>query len=117
MCVWGPSHRQPRTDLAVEAGQGRAERNVLMLQVIAGHNPGDPGSADEPVPVDAAGGIHARGGDHHVDIREAHTPPPGERGAPACPRRVATGAAPPPGGYPPAPPRGGRPPRSRTIGA
>jgi aspartyl-tRNA(Asn)/glutamyl-tRNA(Gln) amidotransferase subunit A len=24
--------------------------NALMLQVIAGHDPGDPGSADEPVP-------------------------------------------------------------------
>ena len=24
--------------------------NALMLQVIAGHDPGDPGSTDEPVP-------------------------------------------------------------------
>jgi len=92
MCVWGPSHRQPRTDLAVEAGQGRAERNALMLQVIAGHNPGDPGSADEPVPVDAAGGIHARGGDHHVDIREGHRHPVAELEAPAYRPKVANGA-------------------------
>src|SRR5258708_29563360 len=29
--------------------------NALMLQVIAGHDPLDPGSADEPVPDYAAG--------------------------------------------------------------
>ena len=29
---------------------GTVRDNALMLQVIAGHDPGDPGSADEPVP-------------------------------------------------------------------